>query len=414
LRWAAAPLLILLLLTPILGANVAVNRVTEERVFIIQSKITYINPMNGTRIWNLTLEDRTIGMFMNNTWQTVYLLNHTYPLESIGTDSDGNPTATLKFPTLTLRPGENLSFTVAYQAISRPRQLPRISEEESLTVEDIPKSLREAYCGGEGPWLVDDPTLKELAYELKGNETRVLTIVKRFILWIDENIQYPLMAHEVPQYPNETYARRVGDCDDKAILLITLCRICGIPAYLQIGCIYLPQEDSRRTHWSGHVTVTLRRIGWHGWAVVYIPPWGWLPVDLTFVLGGLFNPLNAIRMGAVTLQRTIQYMNITRSDYVASSRRDREFIISNGFYMIVQDEMTEVEGWEPTAPVKPSIVEELWGIWVRWIAIAVGVSAAAVLAAALYIRRRGPESLQAPAESLINVAPPFHINPTKA
>ncbi|UCC28363.1 MAG: transglutaminase domain-containing protein, partial [Candidatus Bathyarchaeota archaeon] len=126
----------------------------------------------------------------------------------------------------------------------------------------------------------------------------------------------------------------------QAILLITLCRIVGIPAFLQIGAIQTHQLLNP-SYWDSHLEVVQKWIGWHGWAMVYIPPWKWLPVDLTYVFGGLDNPLNAITNAAVTSQITIQYMNISQTDYVASSRNEREFLTSNNFYVFIEDEMIE-------------------------------------------------------------------------
>ena len=266
------------------------------------------------------MDDQSMSLFMNNTWQSVQLVNHSYPLRS-DNDTEGNPIAVLQFPKSELNPGENLNYTVTYQVLSKPRLLPSISEEESQSLNEIPNDLKEKYTKAEGPWLTNQTELQDLAHSIAGNETRVLTIVKNFAAWIadESNIRYE--THEFPLYPNETLERREGDCDDKAILLITLCRIYGIPSYLQTGCIYNPATPfSNETYWKGHVTIISKRISWHGWAIVYIPPWGWLPVDLTYVLGDTSDPLNAIKKAAVTWQWAIQYMNFTKSDYVASSQ----------------------------------------------------------------------------------------------
>jgi len=203
--------------------------------------------------------------------------------------------------------------------------------------------LKNEYCKKEGSWLTDNSNLTTLAHNLAGAETRVLSIVKNFVAWIANNVTYD--SYEVPRYPNETYIQRRGDCDDQAILLITLCRIVGIPAYLQVGCIFQlgspPTHDEYwiDTHGRAHVTSISKQIAWHGWAIVYVPPWGWLPVDLTYVYGGLSDPLNAIRGAAVTGQDVIQYMNFTHSDYVDSSRQFRDFIRNNDFYIFMIDEM---------------------------------------------------------------------------
>jgi len=313
---------------------------TEGVRFTITSTVTYSNK-STTNVWNLTGEDYSISLFMNNSWQSVSLVENSLPLNTVRTDVDGNLLGFLNFTQL--GPGQNVTYTVKYNAISKPRPLPTITEEQSQTLTDINQTLKDRYCKGEGPWLTNNTLLMALAHNLASHETRVLTIVKNFVGWIADNINYD--SEEVPRYPNET-VNGYGDCDDQAILLITLCRIVGIPAYLQVGCIFQFGGFQSQTYWKdglgrAHVTSVLRQIGWHGWAIVYIPPWGWLPADLTYVPidPNLNDPLNAIRGAAVTGQDVIQYMNISRTDYVGASRSLRDFVRNSDFFIYMEDEM---------------------------------------------------------------------------
>ena len=369
----------LLLSTVPFDGFVIVKSETEEAGFIVKMSVTYHN--NGTDEWVFTNEDRAIGLFMNNTWQTVQLVNHSYPLKNTTFDEDGNPITVLQFPESKLKPGENVSYTVTYYALSKPRLLPNIKEEDSGTLEEIPEELNKSYCGEDDSWLVKDPELRIVAQEIAENETNVLTLVKKFVEWIRQNIGYAV--HEVPSYPNETYAERSGDCDDQAILFITLCRILGIPSYLQIGCIHMPTVPSTEdTYWEDHLTTSLKHIGWHGWTIVYIPPWGWLPVDLTYVLGGYDDPLNAIKKAAVTSQKTLQYMNISQMDYAASSRVYRDFLRNSDFYVYTQDEMIEA----PPTNHENDTLEKLF-TWIPIIAtVVVAVTAAGIF---VYVWKRG-------------------------
>jgi len=375
--------LFLLLLTLTFTGFVVVKGETEEVGFIIKMNVTYCN--NGTENWAFTEEDRAISLFMNNTWQTVQLINHSYSLENTTFDDDMNPMAVLQFPESQLNPGENISYTVTYDALSKPRLLPDIREENSSTLDDIPKELKKSYCGEGDTWLVNDPELQDLAQNIVGNETRVLTVVKNFVEWIRQNIDYPEQTNEVPLYPNETYARLQGDCDDQAILLITLCRIYKIPAYLQIGCIYNPNSFDDSKYWNDHVRSILKRIGWHGWAMVYVPPWGWLPVDLTYVLGGYTDPLDAIKRAAVTSRNTLQYMNVIQTDYVASSRRYRDFLENNYLYVYMHDEMMKAS---PTNHEEFTL-ERLF----PWILVTT-IVVVAVIIAGIFIRIRREKRLK--------------------
>ncbi|MFQ6074176.1 MAG: transglutaminase family protein [Candidatus Bathyarchaeia archaeon] len=352
----------------------------EEIEYYVKSTVTYSN--RGDKPWNFTEreEDRAIGLFMNNSWQTVYLVTSTPPVETRENNTDGNPVAVLRFPD-TLNPGRNISYSVTYRVISKPRTLDNINETASKNLSAIPPEfLKEKYLGAEGPWLINDIELQNLAYNITGNESNVLTIVNSFISWIKTHITYPdpNQMHEVPQYPDETLREQEGDCDDQAILLVTLCRILRIPAFLQIGAIYTPHlPPTKASYWDNHVTAVQKRIGWHGWAIVYIPPWGWLPVDLTYTFKPIAkDPLNAIKNAAVTSQITIQYMNISQSDYVASSREARDFLMNNGFYVYMEDEMTKI-----TRRKKPFVenVENLLPVF---------LVAAALLLTSSYVRAR--------------------------
>jgi len=350
--------MLVILLSAFLFPNlIDVQGETENVSYFLKSTVRYSNP-NQSQVWDFTEreEDRTISLFMNNTWQTVELVNSSFPIERTINDDDGNPIAVLRFPKPVLNPGENVSFTVWYHIVSKPRTIPSISENAAWTLADIPNDLRSKYTKEEGPWQTSNPTLQELAHNLTKNETAVLSIIKNFVAWIKEHIKYPSTQarHENPYYPNQTYARSEGDCDDQAILLVTLSRIIGIPSYLQTGSIYLPTYFDNSSFWDKHVLMVESRIGWHGWAVVYIPPWGWLPVDLTYVPKGFGDPLNAIKHGALTSQDTIQYMNVTHTDYVASSLESRAFLTENGFYVYLEDEMTlAVDQKLPTLTVEP-------------------------------------------------------------
>jgi len=339
------PILIIFLLNLSLQNFSVVQNETEDVNYFLKFNVQY-NNLSQDKIWNFTERgdiDRTTGLFMNNSWQTVYLVNSTFPVETKGNDEDDNSVAILQFQKLVLQPGDNLNFTIWYHAVSNPRAIPYITETDSLNLTDIPQNLVDEYTLGEGPWQTGNQQLVSLALHLKGSETNVLKIVENFIKWIKEHISNPKDRHENRYYPNQTYAPREGDCDDQAMLCmhaVTLCRIVKIPAYLQVGCIYLPRHFDNASVWNNHVSSVERRIGWHGWAFINVPPWGWLPVDLTFVPQGFEDPLNAIKHAAVTLQNTTQYINVMHTDYVAASLEEQKFLLNNGFYVHTEYEMT--------------------------------------------------------------------------
>jgi hypothetical protein len=336
-----------------------------------QLSIAEIITNQGSQTYYLSTEDRIIGLFMNNSWQTVILTNCNFPYQKT-TDVDGNPIAIL--PNLYVKPGGSLTINVTYSIYSRiagQRTLiwdPELTAVNSGTIEDIPLALKTAYCKPVGPWNYEQPSwefLRRLAFQIQGNERNTLKVVYKFVDWLAHNIMYPTNAHETPMYPTQTYTHQnqlkstkgEGDCDDQASLFVTFCRIVGIPAFMQIGCIYLPDQYKSFTVYSGHVQILEEQIGWHGWAMVYIPPWGWIPIDLTWLIdraGATLSqsihwtgPNSTIIGAAVLTPNTAIYQNITQSDYIKPSIESINKIRDASLYITEMNSMKAVG----TAPI---------------------------------------------------------------
>jgi len=329
------------------AANEPSDNNSGSKVFTLVSTVTYENRNSRGESWVLTDDDKVVGLFMNNSWQTVYLLNASYPLERFGADEDGNFVAYVDFPMSELEPRENVTYQVCYSIVHKPRALSQIFVNVSGSISDIPGSLKASYCSP-GFWQSNVSLISDLAFTVAGNTTNVLSILSNYIVWITQNIDYGSV--DTPRFPNETLLGRTGDCDDQANLLIGLCRAAGIPAYLQIGCIYIPERSSTSNYWDGLWTSSLKGIGWHGWAMVYVPPWGWLPIDLTYSRGNSSDPLSHITSSAIITDPTVQYANITVSNYVMESRQFKEIVVSGMHRIITSDVLVEeVQGEESTS-----------------------------------------------------------------
>ena len=126
-------------------------------LYCVEISSTYYN--NGTNVWSLTKEDRTIILFPNNTWQTITLVNHSHPLESSTFDEEENPITILKLPKKEIEPGENLTVTIKFDAFSRTRSFQNIIEIDSGTLEEIPEELKRKYSEKNDSWLVGDEEL---------------------------------------------------------------------------------------------------------------------------------------------------------------------------------------------------------------------------------------------------------------
>ena len=71
------------------------------------------------------------------------------------------------------------------------------------------------------------------------------------------------------------------------------------------------------------------------------------------------DPLDAIRTSAVSLQQTVQYTNITKTDVAGESRRYREYIIENDFYIYSMDKMEVFKEQQEVKPPGTAIMKML-------------------------------------------------------
>jgi len=307
----------------------------EGRTYVYSSSITYIN--NGDRDQSLEPDLIRFNIFMNTSWQTASLekVSKSYTLTR---DADGNQVIVFSLPELP--PGGNATISYSIRLEERMRSPPNIGFASGGNLSDIPEGLRQEYYEAEGSWLVDDD-LRSLANSIwasQGMTTNVLRIVTSLADWIGKNVKSA--NHDVPYYPNETYSSLEGDCDDQANLLITLCRVLGIPAYLQIGC--LRWSSRTETYWGGHVTSRLKDVTYHAWAVIYVPPWGWLPFDMTLGWSS-HDSLSVIRSARAWSLDAMPLLNVTRSDWAGDGRTQKAKIMISSINIYYEDALAALD-----------------------------------------------------------------------
>ncbi|MFH0897831.1 MAG: transglutaminase family protein [Candidatus Bathyarchaeota archaeon] len=305
---------------------------------------------------------------MNTSWQTAYLavVNNAHTLTK---DSDGN--AIIVFNLSSLAPSENAAVSYSVKLEERSRSPPKISLASSGNLSEIPEKLKEEYGRTVGSWIIDEDlkSLANMIWASQGKTPNVLRIASAFADWIGRNIKS--VSHDIPYYPDETYLSNEGDCDDQANLLIALCRTLGIPAYLQIGSLRWSSQNE--TFWNGHITSDLMGITYHGWAVVYVPPWGWLPFDMTRGWS-ISDSLSVITSASIWSLSAMAMSNITKSDWPGEGRAQKTSITSSSIYINYDETLTirDSEG-----------LQFLLDDWRFWRTIITVISVSAVIAVTL-------------------------------
>lgn len=123
------------------------------------------------------------------------------------------------------------------------------------------------YVAERAPHIVFTDDMRAFSRKVVGNETQPYRIAQKLFAAVD---QIPWAgAREYSTISNlsdYTLHAGHGDCGEQTMLLITLLRLNGIPARWQSGWIF---SDGKYNNI-------------HDWGQVYLAPYGWVPMDVTF------------------------------------------------------------------------------------------------------------------------------------
>jgi len=132
------------------------------------------------------------------------------------------------------------------------------------TLKDIPRDIKRTYTANGSKYQTDDPYIQDLAKEILGDETNPYWIARKIFAYVLETVEYKLEGgwNVAPV----VLKRGTGSCSEYTFSFIALCRAAGLPARY-VGSIVVRGDDA-----------SLDDV-FHRWAEVYLPNYGWIPVD---------------------------------------------------------------------------------------------------------------------------------------
>ena len=123
------------------------------------------------------------------------------------------------------------------------------------------------YVAERAPHIVFTEPLRVFSRQVVGDATNPYRIAQKIFAAVDEIPWAGAREYStIPDLSAYTLHAGHGDCGEQTMLLMTLMRMNGIPARWQSGWTFTPDGDNDI----------------HDWAQIYLAPYGWIPVDVTY------------------------------------------------------------------------------------------------------------------------------------
>lgn len=224
------------------------NRLTKGKYILQVESIEVIDTNPYILFW--------VSLPTNHRGQTVTITSISpEPTELITDVMNGNLIAFWKFTDIANK--ETLRFSYDFQILAEDVEID--IDYNKIESYDTQSESYQFYIKSE-PWIEITPAIKQKALELIGDESNPYLCAKQFFYWVIENMSYKLV--EIADRGTEkSFHSLSGDCGEFSTVFIALCRAIGIPAR-EVVAVW-PQEPG------------------HAWAEVFLPPYGWVPVDAT-------------------------------------------------------------------------------------------------------------------------------------
>lgn len=132
------------------------------------------------------------------------------------------------------------------------------------TLDDIPAEIKEKYLVDGDKYMMNDPIIQKAVEEALNGEKNPYWIARKIYNYCIDHIEYEMAGgwNVAPAI----LERGNGSCSEYTFVYIAMCRAAGLPARY-VGSVVVRGDDA-----------SLDPV-FHRWAEVYLPHYGWIPVD---------------------------------------------------------------------------------------------------------------------------------------
>ena len=132
------------------------------------------------------------------------------------------------------------------------------------SLDEIPREITQMYLGEGSRYFINEPLITETAGKVLGGETNPYWIARKLFEYEIGKVEYELAGGW--DVAPTILKRGTGSCSEYSFLYIALCRAAGLPARYQAG-VAVRGDDACMDN------------VYHRWVEVYLPNYGWIPVD---------------------------------------------------------------------------------------------------------------------------------------
>jgi len=176
-------------------------------------------------------------------------------------DRWGQACAVYELPTLPAGQRQVLSYSVKAK-ISAIRHL--IFPSQVGELRDIPDDIRKTYTADGSRYRLNTPFIRDTVRQVVGDEQNAYWVARKIFNYVIDKLEYEMVGGW--DVPEAVLKRGKGSCSEYTFTFIALCRAAGLPARYQ-GSIVVRGDDASVDE------------AFHRWAQVYLPNYGWVPVD---------------------------------------------------------------------------------------------------------------------------------------
>jgi outer membrane protein assembly factor BamB len=216
-----------------------------------------------------------------------------------------------------------------------------IIPEETGTLDDIPKDIREKYLADGSRYRTASPYIQETARNIVGGETNPYWIARKIFNFVIERLHYEMIGGwDVPEV---VLKRGSGSCSEYTFSFVSLCRAAGLPARYQ-GSIVVRGDDASVDE------------AFHRWAQIYLPNYGWVPVDAN--RGDSESPVGQAKgIGELANRFLITTHSGGGSDYLGWSYNSFAKYKMDGYCKVEEDNFGFWEPIEADIPEVSSLID---------------------------------------------------------